>query len=150
MAGKIEWVIVTHGMTQKPIGAVGFIDNRYAVVGSFYSDKDLNQDGKVSISERLSTMVLSQEGRAVAEVAGHAQYMNEVIEKDPDGVSELASRSFMNYVRHMVAEATYNAYFKQSFSTALKAALGPVIKNGFAEFVVRKSLEREVKEIYVN
>jgi hypothetical protein len=145
---EIEWIVVNKGVSNRPIGAVGFIDNRLAVIGTFYADRDADYDGKVGVGEYLGSMLFSREGHALAEVAGEAAYTPEVLMKDTDAIVELSNKTTMNYFTRMAGEAVYNVYFKRGVGALAKPLAAKMVSGAFKQFLVRKGMEAAVKRAY--
>lgn len=145
---SIEWKLVKDSWTGEPIGAVGFIDNRIAVITAFHDDKDLNQDGRVSLSERFLSM-FSMRGRAVAKVANHAYADPDILMRDPT-LYNLRGRLTAQFAAGLVAEGVYKAYFSRSISALSGAAAKRLTGNVVKAFVIRKGMEKAVEDAYVH
>lgn len=145
---EIEWIVVNNGVSNRPIGAVGFIDNRLAIIGTFYADRDADYDGKVGVGEYLGSMLFSQDGRALAEVAGEASVTPEILLKDADAIVELANKTMMSHFVRMTGDAAYNVYFKRGIGALAKPLAAKMVSGAFKQFLVRKGMEAAVKRAY--
>ena len=147
---KIDWYIVT-GLANKKIGALGFIDNKVAIVAAFYDDRDGNEDGKVSWGEAIVAFLspLGVKGREVTEVAMAARNDINVYERDPSFYQELA-RMFVNFASNLIKDGIYTVYFSQAVGAVAGQIAGAVTSNLVKQFVIRKGFEAAVKRIYNN
>lgn len=146
-ARSIDWVIISR--FDRPIGAIGFIGNQAAIVTAFYDDRDGNKDGEVSIGERVVSMIspISIEGSAVVEVAMAARTDMDIVMRDA-GFAQEAAQMFVHFAAGLVADGVYAAYFSRGIKMA-SAAVAKQIGGGMVrEFVIRKGMEKAVKELY--
>ena len=144
----IDWVVIkTHG--NKEIGAIGFIDNKVAIIASFYDDRDGNEDGKVSIAERIIAAILplSLSGSNIAKVAMQARVESDIILRDPS-MYRIAMNIFLNFSRNLVAEGIYAVYFSRGISKVSSLAATSITSHFAMEYVIRKGMEKEVKNAY--
>jgi hypothetical protein len=144
----IEWVLVP-GIGGRMIGAIGFIDGRAAVVAAFYDDRDGNKDGEVSWGEWLASKLspIGIEGMAVTEVAMAARFMPEVLMRD-GGFAQEAAQMYVSFAAGLVADGIYAAYFSRGVGRVAGAAASAIGGGVVKEFVIRKGMEKAVKEIY--
>ena len=141
----LDWYVVKDS-NGKPLGALGFIDDSVAVITSFYDDRDANRDGRVSIPERVVSLIspLGTKGMAVMEVAMAARFDMAVLERDPD-FHNVAIHMWLNFSRNLVIDGAYAAWFslgvKQAAGAIAKSLTGNVVK----QFVIKKGMESSVK-----
>jgi hypothetical protein len=145
---RLEWVIVKD-FAQREIGAIGFVGGKAAVITTFYDHRDGNKDGSVSGFEKLGAYLspFDLESRAVVEVAMAAATNTEVIRRDTS-FGQTANNLFLGFARDMVKEAVYKVYFSQCVGSLAKSVAGAMTKNLVKQFVIRKGMEKAVKEIY--
>ncbi len=144
----INWIVVkSHG--NKEIGAIGFINNKVAVIASFYDDRDGNQDGKVSMTERITAAIfpISLNGSDIARVAMQARVQSNIVLKDPT-IHRIAMNIFLNFSRNLVAEGIYAVYFSRGISKVSSFAASNITSNFAIEYAIRKGMEKEVKNAY--
>jgi hypothetical protein len=144
---SIDWMIIDR--FDKPIGALGFVGNRVAIVTAFYDDRDGDKSGDLSVGERAAGFFMGGliEGSAVAEVAMAARVDMAVIERDA-GFAQEAVNIWLNFAANAIKEGIYIVYM----SRGVKAAAGAVAKqiggNAVREFAIRKGMEKVVKDLY--
>ncbi len=144
---SIDWMIIDGH--SKPIGALGFIGNRVAIITAFHDDRDGDKSGDLSLGERAVGLFMGGllEGNAVAEVAMSARVDLAVIERDA-GFAQDAVNIWLEFAANAIAEGIYMVYM----SRGVKAAAGAVAKqiggNAVREFAIRKGMEKAVKELY--
>jgi hypothetical protein len=145
---SIDWVVVP-GIDGRPIGAIGFIDNKAAIVTAFFDDRDGNKDGEVSWGEWVVSKIspISIEGMAVTEVAMAARYMPDVVLRDA-GFAQEAAQMYLSFAAGLVADGIYAAYFSRGVKAAAGAAASAIGGGAVREFVIRKGMETAVKQIY--
>lgn len=143
----VEWIII-NGLT-RPIGAIGFINNRAAIVTAFYDDRDGDQDGVISPGERITGWVAGGllEGRSVAEVAMAARWDTEVILRDA-GFAQDAVGFWLHYAANAITEGIYLVYMSRGVKAASAAVAKQIGGNAVREFAIRKGMEKVVKELY--
>ncbi len=142
----IEWMIVKNSWTKKPIGAVGFVGDRLAVITAFFEDKDADQDGKVSLGERVFAFG-SMKGRAVAEVANHAYADPNILMRDAS-LYGLRGQLTVQFAAGLLAEGIYKAYFSMGIGKVAGALAGMITSNAVKSFVIKKGLEKAVEKAY--
>jgi hypothetical protein len=140
----LDWYVVKG--FGKPIGALGFIDDRVAVIASFYDDRDGNRDGKVSIPERVASFVspLKINGIAVVEVAMAARFDMEVIQRDPDFCMD-AVNLWLKFTKGLVIDGVYTAWMGVSINKAAGAVAKGLTGGLVKRFIVKKGMEAAVK-----
>lgn len=148
MSQSMDWVLI-YKFKKEPIGAVGFLGNEVVTVIAFYDDRDGNKDGKVSIGERIASMLspISVEGSAVTEVAMQARVNMDVMMRDP-GFGQVAMQMFLNFARGLVLDGIYAAYFKRGVSMTGKGVAKLVTDGMVKEFVIKKGFEKAVREAF--
>lgn len=142
----IDWKVVSNSYTNKPIGMVGFIDEKIAVIAAFFEDKDWNQDGKVDLKERALSL-FSLKGKAVAEVANHAYADPEIAMRDPS-IYNLRGQLTAQFAAGMVQEGMYKAWMSMHVGRAAGAVAGVLTQSAVKSFVIRKGLEKAVEAAY--
>lgn len=142
----MDWMIVKHSYKHNPIGALGYIDNKIAVVSTFYDDKDLDNDGEISLAERFFSL-FSMRGRALAEVLSQAKADPDIFMRDPS-LQQLQGEAIVNFASGMIMEGIYISYFKMGVSQASSAVAGSLVSGTATRFVVRKGMEATVKRAY--
>ncbi len=143
----IDWIIVKNSYNKKPIGALGFVDNKIAIVTAFFDDKDANQDGSVSMIERFGSL-FRMKGRALAEVASHAYADPDLLMRDP-GLAGLRGKLLSEFAFGLIAEGVYITYFSAGVRKAAGALAGQISANPIKSFVIRKGMEAAVKKAYL-
>ncbi|MGL4237986.1 hypothetical protein [Tabrizicola sp.] len=142
----IEWMIVKNSWTKKPIGAVGFVDGKLAIVTAFFEDKDADQDGKVSLGEKVFSFG-NMKGRAVAEVANHAYADRDIMMRDAS-IYQLRGQLTVQFAAGLLAEGIYKAYFSMGVGKVAGAIAGAIAKDAVKSFVIKKGLEKAVEKAY--
>lgn len=146
--GNLEWVLVP-GIDGRAIGAVGFIDNRAAVIVAFYNDLDGNMDGEVDWLEWFAGKVspVHLDGKAVTEVALAARVMPAIVMRD-GSFDGWAKKTFVGFAAGLVADGVYAAWFSYGVR-AISGGIATAIGGGLVrEFVIRKSMEAAVHRLY--
>lgn len=148
MSEEMDWIVIK-GVGNREIGALGFINNRVAVVAAFYDDRDGNKDGKVSWGEWIAAKIspISIKGSAVVEVAMAARFDMEVLERDGSFNRE-AGKMFLNFATGLVADGVFAVYFSRGVAGIAKPIAGRLTSNIVKQFVIRKGMEKAVKELY--
>ena len=143
----MEWKIVKHRRTEKKIGAIGFIENKIAVVATFYSDMDWNHDGRVSLKERFSGILFGLEGKALVEVLTQAKEDPEMLMRD-HSLTRLQGDAIVQFASGMIIDGFYTVYFKRGIGRACGAIAAGLASNTATRFVIKKGMEYAVKEAY--
>ncbi|QND53260.1 hypothetical protein HB779_16185 [Phyllobacterium sp. 628] len=143
---KIEWIIVRN-YRQKPLGAVGFIGGKFVTAAAFYDDKDLNEDGSVSIVERVQTMIASQKYRSLATVVTNAALMADEI-PDLDPIIELDVTMTKRYFGAAVLDGMYAVYLSPGVGSIAKAVAGNLVAGAVKQYLVTKGMEAAVKQYF--
>ncbi len=150
MSDDIEWLTIVGGPKARPIGSVGIVAGKVAVITSLYDGCDGNMDGKVSwiewgVCKVLSPLQLKNSGIATVAYAAARDY--EVLMRDPEFQQE-GERIWLSFVRGTVTEGTYAAWFQPGISGTTKAALSVTKYGAVKQFIIRKGMESEVKKVY--
>lgn len=149
MSESVEWILIRK-WRQEPIGAVGLINGKVAIVTSFFDDRDGNKDGKVSFTERMAAMLspISLEGSAVVEVAMQARVEFDVIERDPEFAQE-AIRMWLHFAKGAILDGIYAVYFARGVKMTAGGVAKTITKNTVKEFAIRKGFEKVVKDAFM-
>lgn len=142
----IDWVIVKDSWNRKPIGALGYLDGKVAVVTAFFDDKDANKDGKVGLAERVFSFGPMQ-GRAVAEVVNQAYADPDILMRDPT-LTQLRGQLTVQFAAGLIAEGIYKAWFSVGIGRVAGALAGTITHNAVKAFVVKKGMEKAVEAAY--
>lgn len=145
---EIQWVVI-EDITGREIGAVGFINRKATVVVAFYADRDANYDGKVSGWEGFvaSLPFCGVENKAVTEVAMAARHDPKVLKLDPS-FNDMAMDMFFDFTRELLADGLYAAYFSGKVASLTKGIARRVTSDTVKQFVIRKGMEKAVKQAY--
>ena len=147
MSDGVDWVIIREG--GKPIGALGLIDDTVAIIQPFFDDRDANQDGDVSIGERITFIMspVSVRGMAAAHVAMVGRLDERVYLRDPD-FDRAAKAMWLSFASGLVAQAAFVAWVQYSLQRAT-GALAPMLTSNVAgQYVIRKGMESAVKKAW--
>lgn len=144
----IEWIVVK-GMKDREIGAVGFIGNKAAIVVSFYDDADGNMDGEVSWGEYIASKIspIGIGGIAVTRVAMAGRYQMDILTRDAS-FNQMAMNLYMKFAKGLVADGIYTVYFSRGVSSVAKGIAGRAATGMVKQFVIKKGMEKAVKEAY--
>ncbi len=144
----IEWIEVTR-FNNKPIGAVGFIDGKAAIVTAYFKDYDGNKDGKVSWGEWAvgKAFPISLKGSAVTEVAMAGRVQMDILMKD-ESFPRMAVNLFTSFARGMVIDGIYAAYFARGVTMSATGVSKIVVSGTIKEFAVRKGMESAVHKAF--
>lgn len=147
---ELEWVSIKN-LGPEPIGAIGFIGNNVVAVIAFYDDKDANQDGKVSLGERVisSLSPISVEGRNVTEVAMTARVDRDITRRDAS-IDQMAKQMHLQFFSGLVMEGFYTVYFARGVKMTGKGVAKLITNNMVKELVIRKGFEAAVKKAFLN
>ncbi|AKI03077.1 hypothetical protein IMCC20628_04404 [Hoeflea sp. IMCC20628] len=148
MTETIEWISIKK-FKPAPIGAIGFIGNNAVAIAAFYDDADGNQDGKVSLVEKIGSKIMFDlTGRNIAEVAMQARVEPEIILRDAN-FAQQAARIYLNFASGLVVQGVYKAYFSRSIKM-IGSGVAKTITNGMVkQLVVRKGFETAVKNAFM-
>jgi hypothetical protein len=148
LANGADWVVIT-GNTNRPIGAIGFVNGKAAIIAAFYDDADGNQDGTVSWGEYIASKLspISLHNKAVTEVAMAARYDMDVLERDPSFAQE-AAQMFVNFARGLIVDGIYAVYFSRGVGAVAKPIAGRLANDMVRQYVIRKGMEKAVKAAY--
>jgi len=146
MASDITWKVV-RSWGNRQIGAVGFIDNKVAVITSFYDDADGDMSGGVSTGEWVASKLWSVEGSAVTRVAMQARVDPDILLTD-QGIDQIAKNMFLNFALGQIQEGIYKVYFSQGVGTIAEAIAGRVVTGYVKQYVIKKGMEALVKKAY--
>lgn len=143
----IDWYIVKLDGNTKPLGALGFVNDKVAVVASFYDDRDGNEDGSVSVPERVVSFLspVRLEGRAVVKVAMAARLDLDVLERDPE-FHTTAVNLWLNFARGLVKDGMYAAWMGVSVNIGCGIVAKQLADKLVKQFVIKKGMELIVKK----
>ncbi|MCQ0989690.1 hypothetical protein [Jiella marina] len=144
----IDWIIV-RDFKKREIGAIGFIGNKAAVIGSFYDYRDGNMDGQVSLGERIAAMIspFDLKRRAIVEVAMTARYDPNVLMRDTS-FAQMAAHHYLSFAAGLINDGVYAVYFSRGVKSIAGAVAGRVAAGTIKQFLIRKGMEKAVREIY--
>ena len=145
--GGIDWYVVKLDGNNKPLGAIGFVDDKAAVITSFYDDRDANKDGAVSIPERVAFFVspFRLKGINVVEVAMAARFDMEVNERDPEFYS-MAVNLWINFAKGLVKDGMYAAWFGTSVNMGCGIVAKELATGLVKQWIIKKGMETAVKK----
>lgn len=145
----MEWIVINDGLDNKPIGAIGFLNGKAAVVASFYEPYDANRDGSVSFGEWAAAKVspLDVTNKHITEVAMAARYNLDVLAKDAS-FSEMAAKIFLNFAKGLITDGIYAVYFSRGIKMGAGALAKKLTSSTVKQFVVRKGMEKAIKKAY--
>lgn len=147
MTGAMDWVVVKDG-TGREIGAIGFIGNTASVIATFYDHRDGNYDGQVSVGERIASAILfNLEKKAITEVAMAGSTNMEVMRRDAS-FGQAAIKIWLNFAGGLITDGIYIAYFSRGVKAAAGGVAGAVTENAIKQFVIRKGMEKAVRDVY--
>lgn len=144
----LDWVPVP-GVNGKAIGAVGFIDDRAAVIVAFFDDLDVNMDGEVDWLEWTTGKIspVHLDGKALTEVAMTARVMPAIVTRD-GGFDAWAQETFLRFAGGLVVDAAYAAWLSHGVR-ALSGGIAGLIGGGLVrEYLIRKSMEVSLHHLY--
>jgi hypothetical protein len=146
---QLDWVIIKGGLDNKPIGALGFYNDKVAVITAFYDDRDANEDGKVSFGERSVSFILpfGIDGREVTTVAMAARNDPDIISRDQSFYTE-AAHMFVASARNLTFDGIYAVYFSRAIGQLSSIIAAGVVDGLVKQFVIRKGMESVVKRLY--
>ena len=147
MSDDVDWVIIREA--GKAIGALGLIDDTVSIVAPFFDDRDANQDGDVSVGERITFIMspISVRGMAAAHVAMVGRLDERVYLRDPD-FDRAAKAMWLNFSSGLVAQAAFVAWIGYSLQRATGALAPMITPNVAGQFVIRKGMEAAVKKAW--
>lgn len=149
-ANKITWVVIADAIDKtKPIGAVGFIGGKAAVVVSFYEDYDANRDGSVGWGEWLAATLAPVDvtGRYSVEVAQIAKTNFEVLRRD-GSFKTVAEKMLLNFAVGLVADGVYATYIARGVTFGASGLASKVTSSSIKHLMVRKGMEAAVKKAF--
>ena len=116
---------------------------------AFHDDLDADQDGKVSIGERVASFAFRSmlKDRAVTEVAMSARHDMDVLMRDAS-FNEMAVSLYLNFARAAVLEGIWIVYFRPGVNMAGKGIAKRVTSSMIKQFAVRKGFEAAVKSAF--
>ena len=149
MDKELEWVTVTSNQNSNAIGAVGFDGGQAVVIATFLDDRDWNEDGVISLAERISAYmpIFGKKGRVLAYVATQASYDDQIAGRDPS-FRQLQSSIFVNFATSLILDGIYQSYLSFAVSGAVKAAATQMVANPVLQFFLRKGMEASIKASY--
>ena len=145
---KMDWIVVRKFRDQ-PIGAVGFVGSRAAVIAAFYDDADGDDDGSVSLVERAVYTIspVNLRGRQVVAVAMAARLDTEILSRDA-GFGAEAMQLYLNFARGLISDGLYAVYFARGIKGVSGQLAERVSSDLIKQFVIRKGMEKAVKAAY--
>ncbi len=147
---ELEWHPVFN--SNKLIGMVAFRNSSAVIVISYYDDGDYDQDGRVSLGERIASSIGSVLGLritpdAISTVMYCASFDPEVQQKDLD-FARYASMHYWSVQVDAVRTAAYKLYLNSVVSSSSGALAGLVTRNKVAKLAIKNGLEREFEQMY--
>ena len=142
----VDWVTVK-SRSNKPIGMIGFIGDRIAVVAAFFEDKDWNHDGAVDVKERFLSL-FSLKGKAVTEVVNRAYDDPTIMMRDPS-IYRLRGQMTAEFTAGMAKEGVYKAWLSMHVGRAAGALASTLGTNAVKSFVIKKGMEKAVEATYM-
>ena len=132
-----------------PIGAIGFLGDDAVCVVSFFDDRDGNKDGKVSVGERLASMLspLSLKNSAVVEVAMNARFDMDVLSRDPS-FNQMAMKMYLNFARGLIVDGIYATYFGRGVKIGAGQLAVTLTSDRIKQIVIRKGFEKAVETAF--
>lgn len=144
----MNWKLVKHSRLGKPIGALGYMDNKLTVICTFYDDRDWNYDGHVDWTERAGFMLIGVEGKAAVDVLTQAKSDPDLFMADPGGINRAIGHAIAEFAGGMIRNAVYLAYMKVGVGRACGAVAGAMASGTATRFFIKKGMERAVKAMY--
>jgi len=143
----LDWYVVKLDGNSKPLGAIGFINDKVAVITSFYDDRDANRDGVISIPERVAFFVspFRLAGISIVEVAMAARFDMDVNERDPEFYS-MAVNLWVNFARGLVKDGMYAAWFGTSVNMGCGIVAKQLATGLVKQWIIKKGMELAVKK----
>lgn len=144
----LDWMLVK-GWNDKAIGAVGFVDDKAAVIISFYDDHDFDQDGTVSWKEKAQSFLpfIGKKGRVLAEVAMQAYATPDIAMRDP-AIRQMAYGQLVSFAQDLIKEGIYTVYFARGVKMAGSGLAVLVTSNTIKQMVIREGFKKIVKEAF--
>lgn len=148
MANTIDWIVIDV-YPGKPIGAIGFIENKAAVIAAFYDAYDTNRDGKVSWGEWGVSWIpgLNVADYEIATVAMTARVNSSVLRRDGT-FHQLANDIYLNFATGLVKEGLYKSYLSRSVGSIGTSVAGRLTENLVKRYLIKKGMESAVKKAY--
>ena len=145
---SVEWIEITK-FRKSPIGAIGFVDGKAAIVVAYYDDLDGNKDGKVGWGEWVAGKIspINLKGNAVVEVAMQARVELDVILKD-ESFQQVAMNMYLQFGVGLIKDGIYATYFARGVTISSKGVAKLVTSGTIKEFAVRKGMEKAVREAF--
>lgn len=151
---NIDWVVIKSAYAKdREIGAIGFIGDKAVVTVSFFKDEDWNEDNKLSNLEKygkyipIAGALFFKQGRAVTQVVMAARGDMDVQLRDSTFKYE-AAKQFVDFSTSLVFTGLYTVYFSRAVSTFAKTAAAGMTDNLVQQYVIRKGMEKLVKDAY--
>jgi hypothetical protein len=147
-ADNLDWVLVK-GATDRTIGAIGFVGDTAAVAVAFFDDKDANQDGTISLGERIVAIIspIRITGKAVTEVVMAARGDPDIMLRDPSYRIE-AAKLFLDFATGLVFDGLYAVYFSRGVRHLATGVAASAASGLVKQYVIRKGMEASVKALY--
>lgn len=147
----IDWMLVQDSVIKKKkiIGAVGFIGDKISVIASFYEDRDLNEDGKVSFGEWVQSKIMfSMQGRAVAHVAAQAYADPDILMRDPT-LYNWRGKLLTKFASGLINEGIYKVYFQDGISSLTGSIAKSLTSSTIKSFFIKKGMEKAIEDLYM-
>lgn len=118
------------------IGAMGLINNKIAVIVTFFDDLDANHDGSVSGAEYIFGW--GQKGIQAALVARAAPLNRELLKRCPGDIMVVQKETFALFARDLMLDAAFKVYFMRGVGAA-----GGVVANMITTSLVKNIMIRK-------
>mgnify|MGYP006431778927 CR=1 FL=1 len=145
MQRGVSWIVIEQN--KKEIGAVGFIDEKAAIVTAFYDSLDQDKNGTVSWGEWIFYASTVPSTYAVYNVASKASTDFRVLKRDAS-FRRMWRRVFFEHATHTWQKAVYATYFSRSIKLATKALARRATRNIVKQYAIRKGMEQAVKNAF--
>jgi hypothetical protein len=143
---SLAWFPIKKAYDTKIIGAAAYQGDTLIVVTAFYGDKDMDDDGKLGIYERLNPF--GMQGRAMMACFTGLKSSPDLWMKDPNAVNQGWARSFVGLGTGLIADGIYIVYFNRAIGSMSGMAASGFTTNPVKSFVIKKGMEKVVKEAY--
>lgn len=124
------------------IGAMGLLNNKIAVIVTFFDDLDANHDGSVSNTEYIFGW--GQRGIQAALVAKAAPLNKELLKRCPEDIMIVQKETFALFARELMLDAAFKVYFMRGVGAA-----GGVLANAITTSLVKNIVVRKAFSIAV-
>jgi hypothetical protein len=137
---KLEWITIKgiRGQKGQDVGALAYSDGQLVAVVAFHAANDFNQDGKVTLGERVQSFLplVGNENQVMASVI-NAAYSDPDILVRGGGITEMRGKAITSLGFSLIAEGVYLTYFRSPVST-VSGALAKQITSGMVKQIVVK------------